>query len=147
MADKQSTKDLQEKLIHTLERWQKIEDHAVTATNEIQKTAKNRIIQHIARIIQRDSEMHRHTQELIVDTLRGTVTLTPDEIVHVWDMIEKHIETERQAVQMATDAKALLKNRKMTVQEYLVQYLLIDEEKHNSLLEDLRLIKDKMYPY
>lgn len=147
MAARESTKDIQEKLIHNMERWQKIEDHAVTFTGEMQNKAKNPIIQHIAKIIQRDSEMHRRTQELIVETLRGTVSLTPEEITDVWDMIEKHIETEKQAVQMAEEAKALLKSRKMTVQEYLVQYLLTDEEKHNDLLDQLRLIKDKMYPY
>ena len=32
------------------------------------------------------------------------------------------------------------------VQQYLVNYLIVDEEKHDKLLDDLNLIKMGMYP-
>ena len=32
------------------------------------------------------------------------------------------------------------------VQQYLLNYLLEDEKKHDKLLDDLELIKKKMYP-
>ena len=35
----------------------------------------------------------------------------------------------------------------MLVQEYLINYLLMDEEKHNKVLEHLDSIKKGMYPY
>jgi len=35
----------------------------------------------------------------------------------------------------------------MVVQEYLLQYLLTDENKHNKILDDLETIKKGMYPY
>jgi len=35
----------------------------------------------------------------------------------------------------------------MVVQEYLIDYLLADEEKHNQVLENLSTIKKGMYPY
>lgn len=35
----------------------------------------------------------------------------------------------------------------MVVQEYLLDYLLIDEEKHNKVLETQGIIKKGIYPY
>jgi len=147
MTPREKTKDVQEKLIHNMERWQQVEKAAVKLTGEIQEKSSNPIVKHIIKIIQRDSEMHARTQELIVELLEGTVTMSPDEVAETWDMIEEHIKTEKQAVELAREAKGLLIDRQMTVPEYLVGYLLADEEKHNALLDQLRLIKDKMYPY
>ena len=36
---------------------------------------------------------------------------------------------------------------KYPMQKYLISYLLEDEKKHDKLLEDLKLIKNDMYPY
>ena len=147
MAPREKTKDVQEKLIHNMQRWQKVEEKAVEYTGKVAAKTPNPIVKHILTIIQRDSEMHHRTQQLIVDLLKGTVRLTPDELAETWDQIEKHIETEHQAIELAREAKQLLLDRHMPVPEYLVGYLLADEEKHNALLDQLRLIKDKMYPY
>jgi len=35
----------------------------------------------------------------------------------------------------------------MVIQEYLLNYLLMDEEKHDRMLETLEKIKSGMYPY
>ncbi|MBD3401968.1 hypothetical protein GF420_03660 [candidate division GN15 bacterium] len=142
-----STKELQEKLVANMERWQKVEDTAVKTTEDIANKTNNPVVKHVMKIIKRDSEMHKLTQQLIIDTLQGTYTMTPDELADVWGSIEKHIETELQTIELAKEAKAYLKDKKMTVQEYLVEYLLVDEEKHNALLEQLATIKKGMYPY
>ena len=59
----------------------------------------------------------------------------------------KHIDLEKKTVELAKDSLEALKGRKMVVQEYLLDYLRIDEEKHNSVLESLGTIKKGMYPY
>ncbi|MCB2230107.1 hypothetical protein KQH82_05270 [bacterium] len=142
-----STKEMQAKLIANMERWQQVEANAIKTTADIAAKVKNPIIKHVMEIIKRDSEMHALTQKMIVDTLKGTYTMTPDELADVWTEIEKHIETERQTIELAKEAKSYLKGAKMTVQEYLVEYLLADEEKHNALLDQLATIKKGMYPY
>ena len=94
--------------------------------------------------------MHHRVQGLIADSLSvqsRTITLTPDELGEVWSMIEKHIEIEKQTVKMANEALTALKGKKLVVQEYLLNYLLTDENKHNGLLEQLSLVKQGMYPY
>ncbi len=106
----------------------------------------NPVIKLVMDIVRRDSEMHYRTQQLIIDTLKGTVSLTPEEIGKVWHMIEKHIEMEEAAVEMAESAKQAIKGRSMPVQAYLIEYLLEDEQKHDNLLERMRNIKEKMYP-
>ncbi len=142
-----STKEMQDKLVANMERWQQVEKNAIKVTTDIANKSKNPIIKHIMEVIKRDSEMHAKTQKMIIDTLKGTYTMTPDELADVWTEIEKHIETEKQTIALAQEAKTFLKGRKMTVQEYLVEYLLVDEEKHNALLDQLATIKKGMYPY
>jgi gamma-glutamyl phosphate reductase len=92
--------------------------------------------------------MHYRVQELIAESLESkTVTLTPDELARVWDKIEKHIEIEEKTVELAKEALEVLKGKKMVVQEYLLNYLLMDENKHNRILDSLETIKKGMYPY
>jgi hypothetical protein len=142
-----STKEIQEKLAANMEAWQKVEQGTVDYVGKIIDKTDNPIIKHIMEIIRRDSEMHYKTQQLIRDSLAGTVSLTPDEIGEVWSMIETHVAMEEEAVATAEAAKEATKGRAMPLQAYLVEYLLQDEQKHDNLLEGLRKIKDHMYPY
>ena len=131
-----------------MRRWQKIENASVASTGNVIERTENPIIRLIMEIIQRDSQMHYRVQGMIADSLESkTITLTPDELGEVWGLIEKHIELEKKTVQFANEALAALKGKKMVVQEYLLNYLLIDEEKHNRILESLETIKKGMYPY
>jgi hypothetical protein len=143
-----STKEIQEKIIDNMHRWQKIENASVASTGDVINKTNNSIIRLVMEIIQRDSQMHYRIQDMIAYSLEsGTISLSPDELADVWDMIEKHIKLEEKTVELANEAKKALKGKKMVVQEYLIDYLLIDEEKHNKILETLGTIKKGMYPY
>ncbi len=92
--------------------------------------------------------MHYRIQDLIIDSLeRSTISLTPEELGEVWELIEKHIDLEKKTLELAKDSLDALRGRKMVIQEYLLDYLRIDEEKHNSVLKTLSTIKKGMYPY
>ncbi|UCG53696.1 MAG: hypothetical protein JSW58_09125 [Candidatus Latescibacterota bacterium] len=143
-----STKEIQEKIVDNMRRWQRIENASVSSTGKVIEKTENSIVRLIMEIIQRDSQMHYRVQELIADSLTTkTISLDPEELVDVWDMIEKHIEIEKKTVELAKEALEALKGKKMVVQEYLLQYLLEDENKHNHVLESLATIKKGMYPY
>jgi hypothetical protein len=143
-----STQEIQEQIVANMRRWQKIEDSSVASTGKIIETTQNPVIRLVMEIIQRDSQMHHRIQEFIVDSLTTkAVELNPEELADVWDAIEQHIEIEKQTVELAQEALGALKDRKMLVQEYLLQYLMEDENKHNHLLESLGIIKRGMYPY
>lgn len=145
---RKSKKVIQEKLVATMQAWQKVEDASVASTGRVIEKTTNPIVRLVMEIIQRDSQMHHRVQGLIVDTLSKTVSLTPEEIGQVWGMIEKHIKLEKQTLELAQGALESIEGSKgMLVQSYLLEYLMDDEKKHNQLLERLRSIQKGMYPY
>jgi hypothetical protein len=143
-----STKEVQERIVDNMQRWKHMENATIAATGNVMEKTENPIVRIVMEIIQRDSQMHYRVQEMIADSLTSkTVSLTPEELEKVWDLIEKHIKLERQTVGMAEEALAALKGKKMVVQEYLIRYLLEDEYKHTHLLDSLEVLKKGMYPY
>ena len=143
-----TTKEIQQQIVSSMKQWQKIENASVASTGDVIERTENPIVRLVMEIIQRDSQMHYRIQEMIADSLGSkTISLTPEELADVWTMIENHIELEKKTIRFANDALQTLRGRKMVVQEYLLDYLLIDEQKHNRILETLGTIKKGMYPY
>ena len=141
------TKELQQGLVSDMRKWQKIEDASVSSTGQIILKTENPLIRLIMEIIQHDSQMHHHVQEFIADSIEHkAVSLTSDELAKVWDLIERHIDLEKKTVEIAEQTIASLKGQQgMIVQEYLLNYLLEDERKHNDLLRHLDNIKKGIY--
>jgi hypothetical protein len=140
-----STKEIQQQIVANMKKWQKIEDATVAATGMIIEKTDNPIIHLVMEIIQRDSQMHYRIQEWIADSLEfKTVSLNYDELNKVWTLIEKHIELEKKTLAMAKESLAALKGKKMVIQEYFLNYLAEDEQKHNNLLTHLEGIKKGM---
>lgn len=143
-----STKEIQEKLVDNMRRWQKIENASVASTGRVIEKTDNPIVRLVMEIIQRDSQMHYRVQDLIADSLEGkTIAINPEELGEVWEMVEQHIKLEKKTMELAQEALDAIKDRKMNVQQYLLEYLMIDEEKHNKVLEKMEMIKNQMYPY
>ena len=143
-----STKELQEQIVKNMRQWQKIENLSVASTGNVIEVTDNPIIRMVMEIIQRDSQFHYRVQEYIADSLESkTVALSTDDLGKVWDLIEKHIKLEEKTVELAKASLEALKGKKMLVQEYLLNYLLEDENKHNKILENLEKVKAGMYPY
>ena len=143
-----STKQIQELLVQRMAQWQKIEDASVASTSKIIASTDNTFIQMIMEIIQADSRLHHRVQDFIAGTLeREAVSISPDDMASLWTAIEEHSRLEKQMVQYVTETLGQLKGKRMLVQEYLLNYLKADEEKHDKLLADLEKIKGGMYPY
>jgi hypothetical protein len=148
-GEKMSVKEAQETIIANMRKWQKIEKAAVSSTGKIIEATDNPVVAMVAEIIQRDSTMHEKVQAFIQGSLESAaVTLTPDELGKVWHLIEKHIEIEKETIAIAKESLRAIEGVKgMTVQAYLLQYLLKDEQKHDEILANLESIKKNMYPY
>lgn len=142
-----SIKEKQEELVNTMKQWQKLENNAVAQTAKIMTEAKHPLIRLVMEVIQRDSNMHHRVQQMVVDaTEGGFVEINPDDLVGVWDSIENHIKIEKKTIGLAKKSLAALEGTSKTVlQQYLVTYLLADEEKHDKMLCDLELIKRGMF--
>jgi hypothetical protein len=138
-------KEMQEKLLDVMKKWQVIEDKSVKSTSAIATKTNNPIIKQIMDIIRQDSAQHRKVQQLIIDSLeKEAFHLTPEELGEVWGMVEEHIELEKETVRMANEAR---RNSNQLLHRYLIGYLLIDETKHNQILEQMEDIKRGIYPY
>ena len=146
--DKKSGKEIQEHLVEKMRTWQKIEDTSVASTAKIMEETDNAVIKMVMDIIHHDSKMHYRVQELIASSLtEEQINLTPDQLSEVWGSIEKHIEMEAAMVSYVDETLQEIKGRKMLVQEYLLNYLKADEQKHDALLSLLESIKKGLYPY
>ena len=138
-------KELNEKLVATLRKWQKIEDASVKSTSEIIGMTKNPIVRQVMEIIKQDSAMHKKVQQLIIDGFeKEAMQLQPEELSEVWGMIENHIELEKETVRLAEESR---KYSNSFIVRYLLGYLMTDEQKHNEILAQLEDVKRGMYPY
>ena len=143
---KVSQKQKEQRLVEIMAEWQEVEDDAIRMTKEVQAKTDNPLVKLIMEIIAHDSAMHRRTQQFIIDSMtKEAITLQPEELEAVWDLIEQHIEVEKKTISLADEAKDA--SKRLFVQKYLLNYLLQDEQKHDALLERLEEIKLRMYPY
>lgn len=138
-------KELDENLVATLKKWQKIEDASVKSTSEIIAKTKNPIVRQVMEIIKQDSAMHKRVQQLIIDSFeKEAIQLQPEELSEVWDLVEKHIELEKETIRLCEESR---QNSNKFVVRYLLGYLMTDEQKHNDVLAQLEDVKKGMYPY
>ncbi len=138
-------KELNENLLKILKEWQVVEDQSVRSTTDIMAKTKNPIVKHIMEIIRQDSAMHKRIQQLIIDSFeKQAITLTPEELGEVWEMVDKHIQLEKETIRLAEEAR---KNSKNFVIRYLLGYLMTDEQKHNEILAQMEDVKSGIYPY
>lgn len=145
VAKKVSQKTQEANLVKVLKEWQTIEDDSIRMTKEVQNHTANPLVRIVMEIIAHDSAMHRRVQQFIIDSIEKTaVTLQPEELEAIWDIINDHIAYEKKTIALAEEAKG---TSRLFVQRYLLNYLMEDERKHDQLLERLEEIKMKMHPY
>lgn len=142
------TKELQGKIVKNMKVWQKIEDASVANTAGIMEKTENPIIRMVMEIIQNDSKIHYRVQQFIADSFeKAALSLDIDELNAISEMMENHLLIEKRMVGLVEESLKDVKGKKMLVQEYLLNYLMEDEQKHDRLLENLGKIKSGIYPY
>ena len=143
-----STKEVQEQLVNSMRHWQGIEDRSVESTGAVIAKTKNPLIRLVMEIIQRDSQIHHRVQQFIIDTIESKpVALSTDEMGAISEMIDNHLKIEDEMVNLVDKALDDVKDKKMLVQEYLLNFLVEDEKKHAAMLRALDKVKKGMYPY
>lgn len=138
-------KEIDERLVALMKKWQKLEDDTIKMTTDIMGKTDNKLIKQVMEIVRQDSAQHRRVQQFIIDSLTvEAIKLQPEELADIWDMIEQHIEMEEETVRLAEEAR---RDTRLLTQKYFINYLLTDERKHVELLDRLNEIKKGMYPY
>lgn len=132
-------------LTAVLKTWQGIESATVSHTTEVIARTQNPLIRLVMEIIRQDSEMHYRVQQVLLDSIeKQAITLTPEELGDIWEMVEKHAEMEKKTIELAEKAR---NNCRLFVQRHLLTYLIEDEKKHDRLLGQLEDFKRSIYPY
>jgi hypothetical protein len=134
-----------EKIVSALQTWQEDENATISMTTAIVAKSKNPLVKLLMEIIRHDSIMHHRVQQFMIDSLtKTTVTLTPEELGEIWDLVEQHIKMERATIGLGEE---LTKLCNQFVQKQLLAYLLADEAKHDQILTQLQDFKRKLHPY
>ena len=133
-----STRELQQQLIANLREWQKLENAQITLTGSVLEETSNPIVSVVMEIIQRDSQMHHRVQQLIIDSLESEVVgIEAADVALVKDQLHAHLEMEKETVRLALANLEALAGKDLVVQEFLMEFLRRDEEKHRDLLTSL----------
>ena len=134
--------DRVDNMVKVLRQWQGIERQAMNDTAEIAEQTDNRLIRLIMEIIRHDSLMHHRVQQFLIDSVtKENITLSREDVAEIWEKIEAHDQIERQTIEMA---KTLREQAWSPVHKQLLDYLLTDESKHDSLLVQLEEVKKGM---
>jgi rubrerythrin len=131
-----------DKLLKTLRDWQGIERHAIETTTKIMEKTDNLLIRQFMEIIRNDSVQHHRVQQFIIDSLtKQPVSLSHDELAQIWEEIEEHDKVERKTIEIAKECRD---ECQFFVQRSLLEYLISDEEKHDTILQGLEDFKKNM---
>jgi hypothetical protein len=129
-------------MVEVLRRWQGLERKAMDDTATIIEETKNPLVRMIMSIIRHDSLMHHRVQQFLIDSVtEQDVPVSREDVANIWDKIEEHDRLEKQTIKLAT---TLRDEAWSPVHKQLLQYLLEDEKKHDSLLSQLEEVKKGM---
>jgi hypothetical protein len=129
-------------MVEVLRQWQSIERQSMAVTSEIMAQTESPLIRMIMQIIAHDSMMHHRVQQFLIDSVtRESVSLSREELGEIWERIEAHDQAEKKTIEMA---KSLREQAWSPVHKQLLDYLLADESKHDTLLEQLTEVKKEM---
>ena len=139
---KKSGAERADNMVAVLQEWQAIERKAVNDVGEIMEKTRSPLLRIIMEIIRHDSLMHHRVQQFLIDSVTVTApTVTREDLAEIWGMIEEHDRSEKKTIELA---KGLLDDAWTPVQKQLLDYLLKDEAKHDTLLEQLNELKKAM---
>jgi len=131
-----------DEMVDVLRQWQALERHAMNDTAEIMEKTASPLIRIVMEIIRHDSLMHHRVEQFLIDSVtKDDVTVTRDDIVAVWEQLEAHDRAERKTIQMAEE---LRKKAWSPVHKLLLDYLLKEEGKHDSLIAQLDAFKKEL---
>jgi hypothetical protein len=131
-----------EKMVKVLRQWQGIERQAMEDMNQIIEESKNPLVRMIMEIIRHDSLMHHRVQQFMIDSLTDeALAVTREDVATIWEKIEKHDAVEKHTIKLAEECR---KDAWSPIHKQLFDYLLGDEKKHDSLIDQLRTVKTGM---
>jgi hypothetical protein len=134
---------IEEEVVKNFKEWQELENETIRLSEDLKKKSDNSFVKLIMEIIKRDSEKHKVMQQFIIDSVtRESVHLSPEELIPLGDVLEKHIKAEAKSMGLANSCVAGTKN---FFANFVASLLLSDEVKHHEMLMTLDQVKGKIH--
>lgn len=131
-----------EEMVEVLRQWQGLERQAMSDTAEIMEKTASPLIRVMMEIIRHDSLMHHRVQQFLIDSLtKDSVTVTRGDIAEVWDQLQAHDRKEKETIRMAEE---LRKKAWTPVHRILLDYLIGEEGKHDTLIAQIDALKREL---
>ncbi len=128
-----------EEFLSLMKEWQTLEDKTITSANDLMKKTANPLIKMTMELIKHDSEKHKLVQQMIIDSIKKqAISISPDELIALSDMLNKHMEIEAKSM---TQADKAFQKSELFMTRYLLSYLIADETKHHGLMNQLNDLK------
>jgi hypothetical protein len=132
-------------LAKVLQEWQGLENETISLAEKLSSKSDNDFVRMIMHMIKRDSEKHKVMQQFAIDHLtKEAFRLTPEDLIPLGELLEKHVKAEAKSMLLANNA---ITKSKDFFSNFIVSYLMADEIKHHEMLTKLEQIKGKVYPY
>ena len=133
-----------EELAKMLKEWQDLEAETIKLADDAEKKSDNSFVRVIMEMIKRDSEKHKVMQQFAIDHLtKEAFHLTPQELIPLGEVLEKHVQAEAKSMGVAN---AAVTKSKDYFTNFIVSYLMADEIKHHEMLTKLDQIKGYVHP-
>ncbi len=128
-----------EEFLELIKEWKALEDETIKSAGELMSNINNPFVKMTMEMIKHDSEKHKVMQQMIIDNItKEAVHISPDELVLLSDMLNRHMEMEAKSISLANEA---FKNSELFITRYILSYLIADETKHHSLINKLNELK------
>ncbi len=133
-----------EEFIDLMKQWQKLEDKAIGSADAMIGKAGSPFIKMIMESIKHDSEKHKLIQQMIIDSItKEAISISPDELNEMSDMLNNHMDAEAESLCLADAAFA---KSELFFTRFLLSYLIADEAKHHGLISQLNDLKRATIP-
>jgi chaperonin cofactor prefoldin len=130
-------------LVKILKEWQNLETQTINLSNELMEKSGNAFIRVTTEMIRKDSEKHKAMLQFTLDHLtKESVRLTPQDLIPLSEILDKHLKAEAKSMGMANSA--ITKNKDVLT-GYILSYLLADEVRHHEMLSRLDHMKAAVY--
>ncbi|MDA8174183.1 MAG: hypothetical protein M0018_06295 [Nitrospiraceae bacterium] len=139
MAKAKKATEQSKEFIQLLKDWMKTEDQTIKYSDEMLKKTKNKLVKMTMEMIRSDSQKHKAMQQMLIDSLtKEPFILAPDDLAGISDQLNRHLAYEAKSLELADEA---LMNSELFVTQYILSYLIADEQKHHNLLAKLNELK------
>jgi hypothetical protein len=133
-----------EDLERLIESWKGRQEETAKNARTLHDKTESYFVQIMTNAIRQDAEKHEQILKAVLDCMDCTVTITPDELGELSELLDAHLDVERKTEELAQVA---LKKRQHYITTYLLKYLLEDEKKNFALMKLLNEFKGQLYPY